>query len=110
MNKNEIVIYDTTLRDGMQGIGVNFSLEDKLQITRQLDSIGVDYIEGGFPLSNEKESLFFESVKKEKLDHGKVVAFGSTRKPGKPASKDNHLQALLKAETETVTIVGKTWK
>ena len=110
MEKDRIIVYDTTLRDGIQGIGVNFTLEDKLQITRQLDEIGVDYIEGGFPLANEKESLFFERIKQEKLKHAKVVAFGSTRKPGMKADSDAHLRALLNAETAAVLIVGKTWK
>lgn len=107
---SKVTIYDTTLRDGMQGIEVNFTLQDKLQIAHALDDMGVDYIEGGFPLSNEKEEAFFEKVKNENFSHAKVVAFGSTRHSGKKASEDAHLQALLNAETETVIVVGKTWK
>ncbi|WP_319414891.1 citramalate synthase [Marispirochaeta aestuarii] len=107
---NKITVYDTTLRDGMQGIEVSFTLQDKLAISHALDDIGVDYIEGGFPLSNEKEEAFFNQVKKEKFSHAKIVAFGSTRHAGKKAAEDAHIQALLNAETETVVVVGKTWK
>ena len=107
---SEITVYDTTLRDGMQGIEINFTLQDKIQIAHALDEMGVDYIEGGFPLSNEKEEAFFERVKHENFDHAQVVAFGSTRHAGKRAAEDAHIQALLNAETETVIIVGKTWK
>ncbi len=105
-----IVIYDTTLRDGMQGLEINYSLQDKLQIAHKLDEMEVDYIEGGFPLSNEKEAAFFEQVKKERFDHAKIVAFGSTRKPGGNAARDPHIQALLQTETPAVIVVGKTWK
>jgi 2-isopropylmalate synthase len=107
---SKITVYDTTLRDGMQGIEVSFTLPDKLAIAHALDDIGVDYIEGGFPLSNEKEEAFFNQVKKEKFSHAKIVAFGSTRHAGKKAAEDAHIQALLNAETETVVVVGKTWK
>lgn len=110
MNKAHIAIYDTTLRDGMQGIQVNYNLSDKLQIARKLDELRIDYIEGGFPLSNEKEAAFFEKIKEEKLEHSKIVAFGSTRKPGGDCKADAHIQALLKAETPAVMVVGKTWK
>ncbi|MEW5814020.1 MAG: citramalate synthase [Spirochaetota bacterium] len=106
----KITVYDTTLRDGMQGIGINFTLTDKILISQKLDEIKIDYIEGGFPLSNEKETQFFEQIKKEKLSHSKIVAFGSTRRAGGKAANDAHIQALLEAETPAVTIVGKTWK
>lgn len=105
-----VAIYDTTLRDGMQGIEINYSLEDKLQIARKLDEMKIDYIEGGFPLSNEKEASFFDHIQKENLRHSKIVAFGSTRKPKGTAATDAHMSALLKAETPAVMIVGKTWK
>ena len=94
---SKVTVYDTTLRDGMQGIEINFTLQDKLQIAHALDDMGVDYIEGGFPLSNEKEEAFFERAKKEKFKHAKIVAFGSTRHAGKKASEDAHIQALLNA-------------
>ncbi len=105
-----VTIYDTTLRDGMQGIDVNYTLEDKIQIAHKLDDIGVDYIEGGFPLSNEKEAAFFARAKEESFHHARIVAFGSTRRSGHKAANDPHMNALLEAETETVIIVGKTWK
>ena len=94
----------------MQGIEVNYTLEDKLQIAHKLDELGIDYIEGGFPLSNEKESAFFERVRREKFDHAKIVAFGSTRRAGHRANNDAHITALLEAETQAVIVVGKTWK
>src|SRR6187402_57700 len=75
-----IAIYDTTLRDGSQGEGVNFSLVDKLNITRRLDDMGVDYVEGGYPLSNPKDAEYFREVKKLSLRHAKVAAFGMTRR------------------------------
>lgn len=104
-----VTIYDTTLRDGMQGIEVNFTLADKIDIAHKLDDLNIDYIEGGFPLSNEKEMAFFEKVKKENFNHAKIVAFGSTRRPGKKTDQDAHMQALLNAETPAVIIVGKAW-
>lgn len=106
----EIIIYDTTLRDGMQGVEVSYTLEDKLQIAHKLDELGVDYIEGGFPLSNPKEIEFFNRVNSEKFSHAKVASFGSTRRPNGRASNDPSIAALLQAETDVVTIVGKTWK
>ncbi|WP_319561278.1 citramalate synthase [Marispirochaeta sp.] len=107
---SKITVFDTTLRDGMQGIEVSFTLQDKLAIAHALDDIGVDYIEGGFPLANEKEEAFFNQIRKEKFKHARIVAFGSTRHAAKKASEDAHIQALLNAETETVVVVGKTWK
>ncbi len=106
----DVVIYDTTLRDGMQGLEISFTLDDKLKIAHKLDEMGIDYIEGGFPLSNEKESAFFEQCRKETFRHAKIVAFGSTRRPGTKAANDAHTRALIDAGTETVIIVGKTWK
>jgi len=106
---NTVTLLDTTLRDGMQGTGINFTLKDKIDVARRLDSLGVDYIEGGFPLANEKEKAFFEELKKEPLKNAKLAAFGSTRKPGSIAQKDPHILALLEAETPAVVIVGKAW-
>ena len=104
-----IHIYDTTLRDGSQGEGVNFSLQDKLLITRRLDELGVDFIEGGYPLSNPKDSAYFQEVRNLSLRHAKVVAFGMTRRKGGEAAGDTCIKALLDAATPVVTIVGKTW-
>ncbi len=103
-----IEIYDTTLRDGSQGEGVNFSLEDKLAVARRLDEAGVDYIEGGYPLSNPKDAQFFERVKGLKLSRSRVAAFGMTRRRGMTAAADPGMKALLDAGTSVVTIVGKT--
>jgi 2-isopropylmalate synthase len=104
-----IFIYDTTLRDGSQGEGVNFSLQDKLLLTKRLDELGVDFIEGGYPLSNPKDADYFREVKKLDLKHAKVAAFGMTRRKDTPPERDTCLQALLQSEAPLITIVGKTW-
>jgi 2-isopropylmalate synthase len=104
-----IQIYDTTLRDGSQGEGINFSLQDKLLITRRLDELGADYIEGGYPLSNPKDFEYFQEVRKMTLRHAKVAAFGMTRRKNCKPEDDTCLKALIDARTEVVTIVGKTW-
>jgi 2-isopropylmalate synthase len=102
-----VSIYDTTLRDGSQGEGVNFSLQDKLLLTRRLDDLGVDYVEGGYPLSNPKDFEYFQAVRDIPLRHAKVVAFGMTRRKNAPPETDTCLKALLDARTPVVTIVGK---
>lgn len=102
-------IYDTTLRDGTQGEGVSLSVQDKLLISRKLDELGIDFIEGGYPLSNPKDATFFEEAKSMKLGHAKLVAFGMTRRKGIKPEDDTGLGALRNAETEYVTVVGKTW-
>ncbi len=104
-----IQIYDTTLRDGSQGEGVNFSLQDKLLITRRLDDLGVDFIEGGYPLSNPKDFEYFQEVRRLSLRHAQVAAFGMTRRKGVAAAEDTCLAALLESEAPVVTIVGKSW-
>ena len=106
---SRVSIYDTTLRDGSQGEGVNFSLQDKLLLTRKLDELGIDFIEGGYPLSNPKDFEYFQAVRELTLKHAKVVAFGMTRRKNAPAETDTCLRALLDARTPVVTIVGKTW-
>jgi 2-isopropylmalate synthase len=103
-----IQIYDTTLRDGAQGEGVSFSLEDKLLIARRLDELGFDYVEGGYPLSNPKDAEFFQRIAAEPLKNSKVCAFGMTRRRGMAAADDPGMKALLEARTPVVTIVGKT--
>ena len=103
-----IQIYDTTLRDGSQGEGVNFSLQDKLAIARRLDELGVDYIEGGYPLSNPKDVEFFQEARKLKLDHAKICAFGMTRRKNCDPAEDVCLKALIESEAPVITIVGKT--
>jgi 2-isopropylmalate synthase len=103
-----VKIYDTTLRDGTQGEGISFSVTDKLLITEKLDQFGVDYIEGGFPGSNPRDITYFQEVRKLKLKHAKLAAFGSTRRAGVKASEDAQLKTLLDSDTPVVTIVGKT--
>jgi len=107
--KNQIFIYDTTLRDGTQGESISFSVDEKIRIARRLDKIGIHYIEGGWPGANPKDSEFFHKCKKEAFQNARLVAFGSTRKPGIPASKDNNLKALLHTQTPVVAIFGKSW-
>ncbi|HEV3166541.1 MAG TPA: citramalate synthase [Isosphaeraceae bacterium] len=104
-----IAIYDTTLRDGSQGEGVNFSLQDKLLITTRLDALGVDYIEGGYPLSNPKDAAYFREVRSLPLSHAKVTAFGMTRRRDVAAEDDVGMQALVGAGTSVITLVGKSW-
>ncbi len=104
-----IEIYDSTLRDGSQGEGVYFSLEDKLAITAKLDGLGFDYIEGGYPLSNPKDFEFFQRVAEMPLKHAKIAAFGMTRRRGCAAADDIGMQALRDSKAPVVTIVGKTW-
>lgn len=106
----KIELYDTTLRDGTQGIDINLSLADKIRAARKLDEMKIDYIEGGFPSSNGKDVRFFERMQKEHLSHAKLVSFGFTKSPETAAEEDPHLQAMLRAETEYVTMVGKAWK
>jgi 2-isopropylmalate synthase len=103
-----IALYDTTLRDGSQGEGVNFSLHDKLAITRQLDALGIDYIEGGYPLSNPKDAEYFRQARDLDLAHARIAAFGMTRRRDIAAEHDTGMQALVAAQTPVVTIVGKT--
>jgi 2-isopropylmalate synthase len=104
-----IEIYDTTLRDGSQGEGVNFSVSDKCRIAEHLDAFGVDFIEGGWPGSNPRDVSFFERAKKLKLKDARLAAFGSTRRHKLTCDTDSNVQALLKAETPVVTIFGKSW-
>ncbi len=104
-----VAVYDTTLRDGAQGEGVNFCLEDKLRLARLLDDLGVHYIEGGWPGSNPKDVDFFAAMRAEPLARAKLTAFGSTRRPGKKPSSDPNLACILKARPAAACIVGKTW-
>jgi len=106
--KPEIEIYDTTLRDGSQGEGINFSVLDKLRIAAKLDSFGVHYIEGGWPGSNPKDIEFFNQAKRKKFRRARLAAFGSTRRKDVAADQDEQVRLLLEAETPVITIVGKT--
>ena len=106
---DRIEIYDTTLRDGSQGEGVNFSVDDKCRVAEQLDALGVDFIEGGWPGSNPRDLAFFERVRDLKLTRARVAAFGATRRHTLSCDDDPSIQSLLKAETPVVTIFGKSW-
>lgn len=108
MNKN-IEIFDSTLRDGAQGQGISFSLEDKTKIVKILDEMGIDYIEAGNPGSNPKDMEFFKVIKDIKLKNSQIVAFGSTRKPNSNVNEDINIKSLLSAETDVVSIFGKSW-
>ncbi len=105
----KVFIYDTTLRDGSQAEGVNFSLEDKLRILQKLDEFGIDYIECGWPGANPKDTVLFERLRKYQTQHAKLVAFGSTRRPGRRAEEDPQLENLVKSGAQTITIFGKSW-
>ena len=109
MEKREILIYDTTLRDGTQCENIAFTVEDKIRIAHKLDGLGVHYVEGGWPGSNPRDIEFFKRIKHSTLSQAKIVAFGSTRYAGNKAESDPTLKQLLSAETEIVTIFGKTW-
>ena len=104
-----IEILDSTLRDGAQGEGISYSVQDKIHIVRALDELGVAYIEAGNPGSNPKDMEFFEEAKKLELRHAKLVAFGSTRRKDTSCPEDANVQSLLAAETDTVVIFGKSW-
>jgi 2-isopropylmalate synthase len=105
----KIQIYDTTLRDGTQGESVAFSVHDKLRVARKLDEFGVDYIEGGWPGSNEKDAEFFRRAAAQSWQSARISAFGSTALAKNQPSEDPNLQALLEASTPVVTIFGKSW-
>jgi len=106
--KPQVEIYDTTLRDGSQGEGINFSVADKIRIAEKLDAFGVHYIEGGWPGSNPKDIEFFAQAKKRKFKNARLAAFGSTRKKTTPVEQDDQVRLLIEAETPVVTIYGKT--
>ncbi|HEY9635866.1 MAG TPA: citramalate synthase [Coleofasciculaceae cyanobacterium] len=106
---NQLWIYDTTLRDGSQREGLSLSLEDKLRIAKQLDQLGIPFIEGGWPGANPKDVQLFWQLKEEPLSQAEVVAFCSTRRPNTIAAADPMLQAILAAGTHWVTIFGKSW-
>ena len=108
-NERTVEIFDSTLRDGAQGEGISFSVQDKLNIVKTLDELGVSYIEAGNPGSNPKYLEFFQEVKKIKLQNARLVAFGATRRKDISVESDVNLQSLLVAETSHVAIFGKSW-
>jgi 2-isopropylmalate synthase len=107
--KPAVTIYDCTLRDGAQGEGISFSLQDKLRIARKLDEIGIHYIEGGWPGSNPKDLRFFRRMQDVTFKHARLAAFSMTRRAGGSAASDANMQALVEAGAPVATIVGKSW-
>ncbi len=104
----QVLVYDTTLRDGSQREGISLSLEDKLKITQLLDELGVAYIEGGWPGSNPKDATYFQAVQDLKLTTAKIAAFGSTCRVDSQPADDDNIKALVDAQTPVVTVVGKS--
>lgn len=109
-DNQKIEIFDTTLRDGTQGEGVNLSITDKLLITQRLDDFGIDIIEGGWPGSNPKDEEYFLKVRDLNLKNTKICAFGSTARFPDKVEVDNNLNKLVAAETPYVSIFGKSWR
>jgi 2-isopropylmalate synthase len=104
-----IVLYDSTLREGDQCAHINFSKEDKLRILEKLDDFGMDYVEGGWPGANPKDTAFFQEAVRLNLKQTKLTAFGMTRRPGLTASRDPGIRTLLRSGVRVATVVGKTW-
>jgi len=109
MDQPQIVLYDTTLRDGTQAEGISLSVDDKLKITKLLDEMGIQYVEGGWPGSNPKDIEYFRRVRELHLQQARIVAFGSTCRVGSQPQHDQNLQAILDANTRAVALVGKSW-
>jgi len=107
MTDNRVYLFDSTLRDGAQTQGVDFNVTDKIAISSDLDMLGIDYIEGGWPGANPTDDAFFSNL--PELKNSLFVAFGMTRRPGRSTNNDPGLNAILSAETPCVCIVGKTW-
>src|SRR6185436_1934366 len=100
-------LFDTTLRDGAQTNGVDFTLNDKLAIAAMLDDLGVDYVEGGYPGANPTDTELFS--KPRNFGHSTFTAFGMTRRPGRSTSNDPGLAALLEADARAICFVAKSW-
>src|SRR5947208_13835329 len=106
---DKVLLYDTTLRDGMQGEGMSLSVDEKLRVAHALDSLGVHFVEAGFPSSNPKEEAFFERLASERFENAEVAAFGMTRRRGVAAGDDPALKLLAETFAPVCTLVGKTW-
>ena len=106
----KVKLYDTTLRDGTQGEGVNFSSLDKIRIAQELDEFGMHYIEGGWPGSNPKDVSFFEQAADLDWKNARIAAFGSTRRKNIAVEDDPQVQLLLDANTPAITFFGKSWR
>ena len=104
-----VQLYDTTLRDGMQGQGMSLSAAEKVRVVHALDALGVGLIEAGFPGSNPKERELFELLADEELEQAEISAFGTTRRRGVEAADDEALRAVTESFAPVVCLVGKTW-
>ena len=107
MSKEKVILFDTTLRDGQQTQGVDFSVQDKINIAKALDNIGIDYIEGGWPGANPTDTKFFEQD--NKFSNAKFTAFGMTKRAGRSADNDPQLRSLIDANSDSICLVAKTW-
>ncbi|MDD5196426.1 MAG: citramalate synthase [Candidatus Omnitrophica bacterium] len=105
----KVKLYDTTLRDGAQGEGISYSVMDKVSIAKELDMLGIQYIEGGWPGSNPKDMEFYLKMSKLKLKNSQLTAFSMTRRLNTRASLDANIKSLVKSQAKIITIVGKTW-
>src|SRR3954466_1661052 len=106
---DQVLLYDTTLRDGMQGEGMSLSVDEKVRVAHALDSLGVHFIEAGFPASNPKEEALFDVLSRERFAHGEVAAFGMTRRRDAKPDEDAGLRLLAGSFAPVCTLVGKTW-
>ena len=104
-----IEIYDTTLRDGAQSEGINYSVSDKLKIIKKLDNLGVQYIEAGWPGANPVDNEVFDQIDYGALKNARIAAFGCTRKPNTDEADDNVLRMLVNSKAKIITIFGKAW-
>jgi 2-isopropylmalate synthase len=107
MKRKRLYLFDTTLRDGAQTLGVDFSVEDKLLIAQRLDALGIDYIEGGYPGANPVDTAFFDAP--PRLRQAKLAAFGMTKRAGRSASNDPGFQAVVQAKADAIVLVAKSW-
>ena len=107
LTKDKLILFDTTLRDGQQTQGVDFSVQDKINIAQALDDMGIDYIEGGWPGANPTDTKFFE--KNNHFQNAKFTAFGMTKRAGRSADNDPQLRALIDSNSDSVCLVAKTW-
>jgi 2-isopropylmalate synthase len=106
MSKERLYLFDTTLRDGAQTNGVDFTLDDKVLVSGMLDKLGIDYVEGGYPGANPTDNAFFEA---KRTKHATFTAFGMTKRVGRSASNDAGLQAVLQAKAKAACFVAKSW-
>ena len=105
----KVFLYDTTLRDGMQGEGMSLTVDEKVRVAHALDGLGIHFVEGGFPSSNPKEEALFDLLSRETFEHAEIAAFGMTRRKDVTAGQDEGLRVLAEVFAPVCTLVGKTW-